>query len=180
MLRNGGVTPATGATHANSQGLPATDNDDTWVDVYTIRKQLEEAAGIRNIAYTLHKPGKVTAPGFQIPVGITWETFRSTLLGDFKIDPALHDSADFLFSLASAPNSWVSIDSERIWCGSALEAIFVNHLDREAEQMGEGVPIGRKKTVKEALPLNIKVVSPSLVLIHLLTSQLLSRTLKAL
>jgi hypothetical protein len=85
-----------------------------------------------------------------------WASFRSTLFGEFGLDPAVRDRAVFHVSLANC-SSWIVVTSDQVWSENVLEAIFLNALDRDAE-LEAGGPVGRKKPLKEAMPLVIKVV----------------------
>jgi hypothetical protein len=134
-------------------------------DLPDIRQQLKDLAKITKITYTV-KNGSASKPGFDVNVDSSWCNFRSILLSVFKLDPAVHDTAEFQFALASTPgNRWIAVDDEKGWTGTLLHAIFTNYLDREGEKEAGGK---RKSKLKEALPLIVRVVSSYLQIALLL------------
>jgi hypothetical protein len=119
-------------------------------------RRLLEDVGIRKITYNILKPGNIWFYDFEIPIGLSWNSFRNTLLTELKIDQAVQDAAEFQFSLNSATSKWFGVKDDKTWSRSVLKAIFTNFEDRT----GAGASVRKKKT-KEALPLTVKVVSSS-------------------
>jgi hypothetical protein len=123
-----------------------------------IRQELLDA-GIQNITYTLLKPGKVYEYGFSIPVLLIWDAFIKMLLNKFGIERSAQDGAEFQFALNKSPNQWIVIKSESGWISSVLDAVLSNVHDRSDHHL-MGVR-GRKREIKDAMPLVVRVVRRS-------------------
>jgi hypothetical protein len=133
-----------------------------------VRKQLEDA-GIRKIQYNILKPGNLWDYNFEIPVGLSFTSFRSTLLTEYGVEQALHAAAVFQFSLNTASNKWCIVKDEATWVENILKTIYTNFEEREEERIG--IARGRKKKTKDALPLTVKIVSPLIASSEMLYSE---------
>lgn len=90
-------------THANEQ-----ESD--------VRKQLEDV-GIRTIGYSLLKPGNVWFYGFEVPVGLSFTSLRSTLLTEFKSRSSMTRHS---FKLHSIPRQLSGLVSQMIKPGQEV------------------------------------------------------------